>query len=167
MPVIGSVHVNRSGPVSRNAPITWQVGLTVLLLLMGGCIPTAQPPPTLNLKLYQQWELQPGDQISGRTILGGLGDISVDLNGGPVFAPFDGKTELDQRRCVIFSSLQVPAYLFRLCGLSSPRLGELRQGEAIGTGQILQFATLRQQSNGTWAIVEPTKSILERTLKQP
>lgn len=133
-------------------------------VLLAGCNPTPQVAQTVNIRLYQQWELQPGDQIAGRQVLGGLGDISIALNGGNVYAPFAGKTQLDQRRCVLFSSPQVPAYLFRLCGLSDPRLGGVTQGDIIGNGEILEFATLRKQPNGTWAIVEPAKSLLEKIL---
>jgi hypothetical protein len=118
----------------------------------------------VNVRLYQQWELQPGDTIGGRQVLGGLGDISIDLNGGNAYAPFAGTTQLDQRRCVLFSSPQVPAYLLRLCGLPNPNLGELHQGDIIGSGDALEFATLRKQANGTWAIVEPAKSLLEKVL---
>lgn len=140
-------------------------GFVLLLALLAGCTSLSSQAPTFDLRLYQQWELQPGDLIGGRAVLGSLGDISVDLNGGSAYAPFDGKAQLDQRRCVIFSSPQVPAYIFRLCGLASLRLGDRRQGEVLGSGSVLQFATLRKQANDTWAIVEPAKSILERTLQ--
>lgn len=135
-----------------------------MLLLSPGCSLSPPVPPPLNIKLYQTWELQPGDVVGGRQVLGGLGDISINLDGGAVYAPFDGRTQFDQRRCLIFSSPDVPAYLFRLCGLETPRIGTVSQGEVIGSGRLLQFAALRKQPNGTWAIVEPAKAILERTL---
>lgn len=137
--------------------------LAPALLGLGACSKAPAPPP-LEVRLYQKWELQPGDEIAGRAVLGGLGDISIDLEGNAVYAPFAGRTQLDTRQCVIFSSPDVPAYLFRLCGLNQPRLGELKQGEAIGSGNLLYFAALRKQPNGTWAVVEPAKAILERTL---
>lgn len=140
------------------------VAAVLVGVLLAGCTPTPQVTQTVNIRLYQQWELQPGDEIAGRQVLGGLGDISIALNGGNVYAPFAGKTQLDQRRCVLFSSPQVPAYLFRLCGLSDPELGQVNQGDIIGNGEILEFATLRKQPNGTWAIVEPAKSLLEKIL---
>ncbi len=149
--------------LQRSADIS--LGLT-LLLLMGGCQFTSQNVPTVNIKLYQTWELQAGDVIGNRAVLGGLGDISIALDGNPVYAPFNGRTQLDQRRCLIFSSPEVPAYLFRLCGLEHPRLGNVNQGTVIGRGNLLEFAALRKQPNGTWAIVEPSKAILERTLAQ-
>lgn len=135
-----------------------------MLLLITACSDSPTPQPTLDIRLHQNWELQPGDTIANRRVLGGLGDIAIQLDGNPVYAPFDGTTQLDNRRCVIFSSPNVPAYLFRLCGLSNPRLGRLKQREVIGSGELLQFAALRKQPNGTWAIVEPARSILERTL---
>lgn len=144
---------------------TRMVLLIALWVLPLGCSRSAPEPP-ITLKLYQSWELQPGDSIGGRQILGGLGDISIALNGGNAYAPFNGKTQLDKGNCLVFSSPEVPAYLFRLCGLDSPRLGTVNQGDALGRGRSLQFAALRKQPNGTWAIVEPAKEILERTLTQ-
>jgi hypothetical protein len=138
----------------------------VALWLLSGCTsePTTEAP--LNVHLYQQWQMQPGDSIGGYTIVGGLGDISIALNNEPIYAPFTGRTQRDTRNCVIFSSPELPAYLFRFCGLSNPRFGNLSQGDRIGSGNFLQFATLRKQPNGTWAIVEPSKQILERTLSK-
>jgi hypothetical protein len=139
--------------------------------LLGGCTVIPQPEQPLALTLYQKWELQPGDRLGKHTILGGLGDISIAVNGDPVYAPFNGKAQRDTRHCVIFSTPDVPAYLFRLCGLDQPKLGPIAQGQPLGTATILQFATLRQQSQKqgelTWAIVEPSKAILQRTLDPP
>lgn len=144
--------------------------LTLLLFILGmgmvgGCTPATRPDPVLELQLLQRWQLQPGDTLGGYSILGGLGDISIALNGQSVYAPFDGKTQWDTRKCIIFSSPDVPAYLFRLCGLSQPRLGPISQGEAIGTAAILQFATLRKQADNRWAMVEPSTDIVQRALK--
>lgn len=141
------------------------IGIVSLLLPLG-CSRAPTNEPTLNIKLYQSWELQPGDSVGDRAVLGGLGDITIALDDKPVYAPFDGRTQFDKRKCLIFSSPDVPAYLFRLCGLNEPRLGAVNQGDAIGKGNLLQFAALRKQPNGTWAIVEPAKAILERTLKK-
>ncbi len=146
----------------------WCARSTVLLstiLTLQGCSAQKSDEPPIDVILYQKWELQPGDTIAHYKVTGGLGDISIDLNNSRVYAPFDGKAQVDKRGCVIFSTPDVPAYLFRLCGISSPKLGLLRQGEAIGSGDILQFAALRKQADGKWAIVEPTKNILERTLE--
>jgi hypothetical protein len=118
----------------------------------------------INLNLYQKWQFQPGDQIAGYPIAAGLGDISIELNGKSVYAPFDGLVQKDQRSCLIFSTPDVPAYLFRLCGISNPRLGRCNQGEVLGTATFLHFATLRKQPDGTWAIVESSKSVLESIL---
>lgn len=134
-------------------------------LLLTSCQLNTQSPAPISVQLYQRWELQPGDTIAGYTVTGGLGDTSIALNGNPVYAPFNGQTQRDERQCVFFSSPDVPAYLFRFCGLENPRLGTVNQGEPLGKAAIVQFATLRKQPNGTWAIVEPSKRILERTLK--
>jgi hypothetical protein len=136
-----------------------------LFLPLGCSRPPAAEPP-IELKLYQSWELQPGDSVGGRKVLGGLGDISIALEGNNVYAPFSGKTQPDKQGCLIFSSPDVPAYLLRLCGLENPHLGNVNQGDVLGKGQSLQFAALRKQANGTWAIVEPAKEILERTLNK-
>jgi hypothetical protein len=150
---------------ARDTVLLSRIGLVLAtLLLLAACGAPPTPKPSLDIRLYQKWELQPGDTIAGRLVLGGLGDISIKLDGNNVYAPFDGTTQFDNRRCVIFSSPDVPAYLFRLCGLSDPRLGDLKQGDTIGSGDLLQFAALRKQPNGTWAIVEPARGILERTL---
>ncbi|MGV0023694.1 hypothetical protein [Phormidesmis priestleyi] len=139
--------------------------MLLVLTLLGGCDAKNADEPPIDLPLYQKWELQPGDTIADYKVTGGLGDISIDLNNNRVYAPFDGKAQIDRRGCVIFSTPNVPAYLFRLCGIDSPKLGLLRQGDAIGSVNILQFAALRKQPDGKWAIVEPAKDILERTLK--
>ncbi|WP_253188329.1 hypothetical protein [Leptolyngbya sp. 'hensonii'] len=120
------------------------------------------------MKLFQNWQLQPGDEIAGYPIVSSLGDISIQLRGKPVYAPFQGRIEPFTSHCVVFSSPEVPAYLFRLCGLNRPRLGTVKAGEKIGSGPALQFAALRKQPNGTWAFVEPSQSILEKVLtRQP
>lgn len=138
--------------------------LSLIGLLLTACqaVPDAEPP--VSIKLYQTWQLQPGDRIAGYPVLGGLGDISIELNNNPVYAPFDGRMERDTRNCLLLSSPEVPAYMFRLCGLVNPRLGRVNQGDVIGRAVSLQFAALRRQPNGTWAIVEPSKQVLERTL---
>ncbi len=97
-------------------------------------------------------------------MIGGLGDISIALEGQSVYAASDGNAYIDQRGCVYFAGADTPAYLFRLCGLEAPKLGALKAGDAIATGKILQFATLLKQSDDSWALVEPDKSLLQRTL---
>lgn len=166
MQAMTSASVTRMGATDFVRAIAGMTSLA-LALLSFGCsrAPSADIAPAI--KLYQTWELQPGDTIGDRTVLGGLGDISLDLDGNSVYAPFDGRTQVDKHRCLIFSSPDVPAYLFRLCGLNKPHLGSVSQGTALGSGDLLQFAALRKQPNGTWAIVEPAKAILERTLKKP
>ena len=119
-----------------------------------------------SVPVQQTWELQLGDRVAGYVISASLGDISIELNGGKIYAPFAGEVELtDKASCIVFSSAEVPAYLFRFCGIRRPRLGTVRQGDSIGSGRYLHFATLRRQPDGTWAIVEPSSSVLERTLQ--
>lgn len=146
----------------RWATLLLSVGLGQIV---ASCAPQATVPPR-HVQLQQVWELQPGDQVAGHMVEGSLGDVSLNLAGGSVYAPFDGQVEpMAQPHCVIFSTAEVPAYLFRLCGLQRPRLGQVRQGTVIGRGQYLHFGTLRMQPEGTWALVEPASMILERTLQ--
>jgi hypothetical protein len=143
-----------------------KVGFFFLLSLGAGCQSQPQASTTIQEpKLYQSWQLKQGDQIEGTTVIGGLGDISIALNGKSVHAPSSGNAYADKRGCVYFAGADTPAYLFRLCGLKSPKLGALKAGEAIGSGETLQFAALLKQSNDTWALVEPDKSLLQRTLQ--
>lgn len=138
---------------------------SALILLTAGCAQQPEIPPRA-IQLHQQWILQPGAEVAGFKVSGGLGDISIELEGKTVRAPFDGKVQPNQADCVVYSSAEVPAYLFRLCGLKRPQLGYLQAGDVIGSGQALQFAALRRQPDGSWAIVEPALDLLERTIKQ-
>ncbi len=134
-------------------------------LLVASCQsanPQAQPRP---LQVQQNWELQPGQVVAGHRIAAGLGDITVSLDGGAAYAPFPGQVDaIAEEGCVVYSSPEIPAYLFRLCGLRRPRFGSLEAGQKIGSGQYLHFAALRRQPDGTWVIVEPALDILEQML---
>lgn len=140
--------------------------LEVVIVLCASCstLPTATPEPPRTIQIQQDWQLQPGDQIGEYQIAAGLGDISIELGNGKVYAPFDGRVQPNVRGCVIFSSPDVPAYLFRMCGLNQPRFGAIDEGDPIGSGRYLHFATLRKLPEGTWTIVEPSRSILEKLL---
>jgi hypothetical protein len=145
--------------------------ITGARLLMGGvvlgAIAACGRDPTVahrNIPLHQQWALQPGSEVGGYRIMGGLGDVSIEIKGKAIRAPFDGKVQPTDHDCVAFTSPEVPAYLFRLCGLQRPRLGPVQAGDKIGKGQVLQFAAMRRQPDGTWALVEPAVDILERTV---
>jgi hypothetical protein len=146
------------------------LALGLMLLLVGGCESRLNPPPPRNVNLYQKWTLQPGDQLGGYRIQSGLGDVAVDLKGGKVFMPFEGEVQPaagQEDLCVIISSPDVPAYLFRLCGLRQPRLGSLAQGSSLGSGGVVAFATLRRQADGTWAMVEPSEKLIGQFLTAP
>lgn len=124
----------------------------------------AQVPPR-HIAVQQEWTLQPGNEVGGFDVIGGLGDVSIELNGGQIKAPFDGQLQpTDSADCVAFTSAEVPAYLFRLCGVTQPRLGDVSAGQVMGRSKVLQFAAMRRQPDGTWAIVEPATDILEKTL---
>ncbi|MGB3615583.1 MAG: hypothetical protein WBA10_17445 [Elainellaceae cyanobacterium] len=122
---------------------------------------TIAPQPVIQ----QQWQMQPGTVIADRAVVAGLGDISIDLDGGSVYAPFSGRLQRDGQGCAIFSSPDLPAYLTRLCGLRHFRSGNLRPGDRIGSGRMLHFATLRKQPDGTWAMVEPSQDLVSRFLR--
>jgi hypothetical protein len=146
----------------------WSGGLA-LALLLGACSGAGPAPAPRTVTLHQQWALQPGDRLGGYSVQSGLGDITVDLEGGRVYMPFEGLVQPGEGEspCVIVSSPEVPAYLFRLCGLRQVHLGDRPQGEAIGSGHTVAFATLRRQADGTWAMVEPAKELLEQFLDRP
>lgn len=131
---------------------------------LGACgLSQAQVPPR-KIPIHQNWALQPGSRVGNFRVVGSLGDISIDLNNSKVKAPFDGKVQPADNDCIAFTSPEVPAYLFRLCGVNKPRLGDVSEGQVIGRGDVLQFAAMRRQPDGTWAMVEPAVDILERTV---
>jgi hypothetical protein len=136
-----------------------------LLTLTTSC---SQPnEPIRTVQIQQTWQLQPGDKIAAYQVVAGLGDVSIALNGHSVYAPFAGRVQPNLPNCVIFSSPDLPAYLLRLCGLDRPKLGQVQQREAIGSGSYLHFATLRKEQEGTWSMVEPARHILEQMLTKP
>jgi hypothetical protein len=119
-----------------------------------------------KIAVQQSWELQPGDTVAGHLITGGLGDISVKLNHPRLRAPFSGEVSLaaEGAQCIYFSTPDIPAYLFRYCGVRQPRLGRVDSGQMMGKGDQIHFTTLRRQPDGTWAVVEPSSQVLEKTL---
>ena len=138
--------------------------LPLILMGVGACrFATAEVPPR-KIPIHQSWALQPGSQVGNYHVVGGLGDISIELDGSAVKAPFDGKVQPTDHKCVAFSSPEVPAYLFRLCGVKRPRLGSIEAGQVIGRGEVLQFAAMRRQPDGSWAMVEPAIEVLEKTV---
>lgn len=123
-------------------------------------------PEIRTIRLQQQWSLNPGDEIEGNPIAGSLGDISLYLKQGYLKAPFDGEifpSEIED--CALYSTPEVPAYLFRLCGLKKIAYGDIKAGKRLGKGEFLSFATLRRQPDGTWIMVEPARGVLEQALK--
>jgi len=148
---------------------SWGLALGILAGALG-CSGSKTSLPTRNVNLYQEWSLQPGDELAGYTIRSGLGDVAVDLNGKKIFMPFDGRVETAEgyeNLCVIVSSPDVPAYLFRLCGLKEPKLGEHNQGDSFGKADFVAFATMRRQADGTWAMVEPANELITQFLEDP
>ncbi|MEO1402769.1 MAG: hypothetical protein AAFV72_16185 [Cyanobacteria bacterium J06635_1] len=148
-------------PLARIAQLLWGM---LCLVFLGGCQTAAEIAPR-KINLQQAWELEPGDQVAGHLVTGSLGDISIDLGGKKVYAPFIGKLEpAIQPHCVIYSTPEVPAYLFRFCGLKRSPVGNIKAGQSLGAGSYLQFATMRRQPDGTWIIVEPSTGVLERAI---
>ena len=142
----------------------------ILVALCGvvGC--TSQPPleAPRTLQIQQTWELKPGDELAGHRIIGGLGDISIALSGDKtLYAPLDGRLQPHSPDCVIFSSEELPIYLFRLCGVQNPHWGQIRSREKLGTANILNLAVLNRRADGKWAFVEPSKQIIEQMLQPP
>lgn len=144
------------------------IGLAIgfsILILLPACRPVARPTPR-QITLQRTWELNPGDEIEGYQVAASLGDVTIALNGHALRAPFSGEVELAASgvRCIYFSTPEIPAYLFRFCGLRRLHLGQIDPGEVIGRGEYVHFATLRRQPDGSWTFVEPSRSVLERAL---
>lgn len=144
--------------------VKWTFGSVFILMLAPSCSIQPSSMPIRTIQIQQTWQLQPGEQIGGHRIVAGLGEISVQIKGN-VYAPFNGRVEPTANQCVLFSSPDVPAYLFRLCGLKNFTTGTVTEGQAIGSGEYLHFAALRRQPDGTWTMVEPAKNLLERLLQ--
>lgn len=138
--------------------------------LITGCGWRSPQVAPLTIQVYQDWQLSYGDEISGYRVQGGLGDIALDLAGDRVYMPFNGEVfpaESQDSGCVYISSPEVPAYLFRICGLVRPNLGPLTEGQSLGRGKVLVFSTLRKQPDGTWALVEPAPEFIESLVRSP
>ncbi|MEM9907163.1 MAG: hypothetical protein AAF921_19290 [Cyanobacteria bacterium P01_D01_bin.44] len=133
-----------------------------MLSVLVGC--QRGPVAERKVQIDQDWVLQAGGEVAGYEISSGLGDITLELGGDGVRMPFDGEVQLAAGGCVMLSSPEVPAYLFRLCGMQRPKLGARAQHQTIGHAQRLVFATLRKQLSGTWAMVEPSTSLIEQLL---
>lgn len=131
-------------------------------LLMAGC--QQGKVPLRRVQIHQGWALQVGSQVAGYSISSGLGDITLDLAGHRIQMPFDGEVQPTEGGCVLLSSPEVPAYLFRLCGVQQAQLGVQQQAQSIGKAESLVFATLRKQPNGTWVLVEPSTQFIERLI---
>lgn len=142
------------------------LGLTLglPLSLMASCNRSIPAPRLLNL--HQSWSLPIGADVAGYQVSSSLGDISLNLEGDAVRMPFNGTVEPTEMNCVLVSSDDVPAYLFRLCGLSRIKFGTRQQGQTIGRANHLIFAMLRREPDGTWAMVEPSARFIEQLLSQ-
>lgn len=153
--------------LSSRGRLSLGVGAIALSTLLGSCSNSSEPQ-TRNITLEQQWELNPGDKISGSLVSGSLGDISIVLGKGTqIRAPFDGLVEpTELEGCDFYSTPEIPAYLFRLCGLRQVAYGDVKENRVLGKGNHISFATLRKQPDGTWIIVEPAKGVLERAIKK-
>jgi hypothetical protein len=148
-----------------NSASKWVGGVAMTWVIASSCSMQSTTEPVRTIQIQQAWQLQPGEQIGRHRIVAGLGEISIQVNGRSVYAPFDGQIEPTVENCVLFSSPDVPAYLFRLCGLRNPVVGTVAEGQTIGSGDYLHFAALRRQPDGTWTMVEPAKTLLERLLQ--
>ncbi|GAB4148452.1 MAG: hypothetical protein Fur0046_26930 [Cyanobacteria bacterium J069] len=136
-----------------------------IALLSTAC--SQAPTSVRTVPIQQSWELQLGSTVGKHRIAGGLGDISIEMKGDRVYIPFDGEVQANNvAGCYIYSTPDVPAYIFRLCGLKSGKTGRVRSGDTLGTADYLHFAALRRQPEGTWALVEPSKEMLERMISK-
>ena len=141
-----------------------QLASGVLLALLASC--PAGPPPPRTITIQQTWELQVGHQVGDYRISSGLGDITLELEGNPVRMPFDGRVQSMDEHCIALTSPEVPAYLFRLCGISRPKLGQQLQGHTVGRAQQLGFATFLKEPDGTWTLIEPATDLIAQFLTE-
>ncbi len=155
--------------------------LGLIATLLSSCNRPSEAP--VNLKLHQQWHLQPGQTIASYPISSGLGDVVINLGGKALYMPkagriqpltdrqneasATGKIGTQSSNCVAVSSPEIPAYRLRLCHLHQLQLGQQPAGQIIGRGEQVAIAMLRKQPEGTWAFVEPSPSLLEALLTQP
>ena len=145
--------------------ITKSMGpIMVLLALLSACQSGSPSPRTITIQ--QTWELKVGNQVGNYPISSGLGDITLELNGDPVQLPFEGKVHPMDDHCLALTSPEVPAYLFRLCGIRRPSLGQRGQGHTIGHAERLVFAAFRKEPDGTWALIEPATDLIEQFLTE-
>ena len=141
-----------------------QVAGGALLTLLAAC--QSGPPSPRTITIQQTWDLQVSNQVGTYRISSGLGDITLELGGNPVQMPFDGKLQPMDEHCIALTSPEVPAYLFRLCGINSPNLGQRSQGHTIGRAERLVFAAFRKEPDGTWALIEPATELIEQFLTE-
>ncbi|ESA37934.1 hypothetical protein N836_34645 [Leptolyngbya sp. Heron Island J] len=141
-----------------------QIASGALLTLLAAC--QSGPPLPRTITIQQTWELQVGKQVGNYRISSGLGDITLEMGGDPVQMPFDGKLQPMDDHCLALTSPEVPAYLFRLCGINRPNLGQRSQGHTIGRAERLVFAAFRKEPDGTWALIEPATELIEQFLTE-
>ena len=170
--VLSTRSIAIQGRWGQRSPGFWRrlflgMGAIAIGSLLSSCVGHSDPSPR-SIKLKQQWELNPGDDVAGSLVSGSLGDISLVLKKGVgVKAPFEGLMEPSELEgCDFYSTPEIPAYLFRLCGLSQAAYGEVKAGQALGKASYLSFATLRKQPDGTWIIVEPARGVLEKVIEK-
>ena len=149
--------------ISFNTRRMVQVAGGALLTLLAAC---QSEPASRTITIQQTWDLQVGNQVGNYRISSGLGDITLELGGDPVRMPFDGKLQPMDDHCLALTSPEVPAYLFRLCGINRPNLGQRSQGHTIGRAERLVFAAFRKEPDGTWALIEPATELIEQFLTE-
>lgn len=136
----------------------------------GSATPGASLERLAGLNVKQQWDLNPGETIAGFRVSGGLGDVAIETPKIKLsYAGVVVKSEISQS-CYHFATPQVPGYVTRLCGVHDP-MGQPHRdawpGETWNTTETLNIALLREQPNGSWAIVEPSQDWLSLFLSEP
>ncbi len=141
-----------------------QIASGALVTLLTAC--QSGPPPPRTITIQQTWKLQVGNQVGDYRISSGLGDITLELSGNPVRMPFDGKVQPMDDHCLALTSPEVPGYLFRLCDINRPNLGQHSQDHTIGRAERLVFAAFRKEPDGTWALIEPATDLIKQFLTE-
>lgn len=125
--------------------------------LQEGAVTVSEDRP---ITLTQKWQVKVGDEVNGAQVIGSLGQVSIKLSDRSAMAPFDGSAVPANAGCTRFDGLDVPGYAFMVCGLDQYKFGLLNKGQRLGSGNIMLVGVLRRQSDGAWAFVEPSSSIV-------
>ncbi|MBI1270507.1 hypothetical protein GC174_08745 [bacterium] len=117
-----------------------------------------------SIALAKSFDIDPNQAIGAGNVRvsGGLGDISLNLNGDSLYAPVEGELLKSDGGCHLFISRVLPGYRIRLCGLGDLENKLYAEGERIGEFKTISVALLRREPTGNYVFVEPAGDFLRR-----